>query len=342
MHPLLNGLSPRLAFLRKQVLPAFMISRRFGRRLSPVQDNTSAIRRNDILLFCTLRNERQRIPFFLDYYRSLGVAHFIFVDNGSDDGFQKCIAEMSDVSVWSTNDSYRAAGAGIGWMNHLLARIGAGHWCITVDCDELLVYPHSETRNLAELTDYLSVQGFAHLPCLMVDMYSDGGADRAPSIANIDPRSVCLYFDADGYRFQPSDYWTGYYIQGGLRERIYFSDNPSGSPALNKTPLVKWRKGYFYLSSTHSLFPRRLNRWHAGGASPRVTGALLHFKFVDTLKAKIAEELSRSQRDNQGAEYRAYARQADYDKNWICERSRRFDSSKSLVESGLMTVGEWF
>jgi hypothetical protein len=73
-----------------------------------------------------------------------------------------------------------------------------------------------------------------------------------------------------------------------------------------------------------------------------VTGALLHFKFVDTLKAKIAEELSRSQRYNQGAEYRAYARQADYDKNWICERSRRFDSSKSLVESGLMTVGEWF
>lgn len=342
MHPLLNGLWPRLAFLKKQVLPAFMISRRFGRRLSPVQDNTSAIGTNDILLFCTLRNERQRIPFFLDYYRSLGVTHFIFVDNDSDDGFQELVAGMNDVSVWSTSDSYSAAGSGIGWMNHLLARIGTGHWCITVDCDELLVYPHSETRNLTELTDYLSVQGFAHLPCLMVDMYSEGGDAHAPSIENTDPRSVCPYFEADGYRFQPSDYWSGYYIQGGLRERIYFSDNPSGSPALNKTPLVKWRKGYFYLISTHTLFPRRLNRWHAEGTSPRVTGALLHFKFVDTLREKIAEELVRRQHYNQGAEYSAYARQGDQNENWLCERSRRFESSKSLVESSLMTAGGWF
>lgn len=41
---------------------------------------------NGILLFSTLRNERVRLPYFLRYYRDLGVNHFLIVDNDSEDG----------------------------------------------------------------------------------------------------------------------------------------------------------------------------------------------------------------------------------------------------------------
>ena len=46
---------------------------RKGRDLSPLQDRSRAIRDSDILLFATFRNENIRLPWFLQYYRDLGV-----------------------------------------------------------------------------------------------------------------------------------------------------------------------------------------------------------------------------------------------------------------------------
>ena len=59
---------------------------RKSHELKPLQDNTGAIRPNDHLLVATMRNEQIRLPYFLEYYRNLGVDHFLFVDNASQDG----------------------------------------------------------------------------------------------------------------------------------------------------------------------------------------------------------------------------------------------------------------
>ena len=67
----------------------------------------------DILLFATLRNEAPRLPYFLEYYRALGVDHFLIVDNGSDDGSADLLAEADDVSLWTTEKSYRQANFGV-------------------------------------------------------------------------------------------------------------------------------------------------------------------------------------------------------------------------------------
>ncbi len=37
--------------------------------------------RNEIRLFSCIRNEVLRLPYFLDYHRSMGVDRFIFIDN---------------------------------------------------------------------------------------------------------------------------------------------------------------------------------------------------------------------------------------------------------------------
>ena len=55
---------------RRQYLLARAIRR--GRGLKPVQDRTRRIRPGDILLFMVLRNEKIRLPFFLDNYRRMG------------------------------------------------------------------------------------------------------------------------------------------------------------------------------------------------------------------------------------------------------------------------------
>ena len=88
---------------------------RRGRELAAVSDRTAALRPSDIVLLATERNERVRLPFFLRYYRDLGVDHFLIVDNGSDDGSREYLAAQPDVSLWHTQAGYKAAHFGVDW-----------------------------------------------------------------------------------------------------------------------------------------------------------------------------------------------------------------------------------
>lgn len=47
------------------------------RELRSVADRTDKIGNEDILVFTTLRNERVRLPYFLDYYRDIGGRPFL-------------------------------------------------------------------------------------------------------------------------------------------------------------------------------------------------------------------------------------------------------------------------
>ena len=60
---------------------------------------TEQIAPGDILAFVTLRNERVRLPYFLEYYRRIGVGHFLIVDNGSDDGSRDLLAGQNPNNV---------------------------------------------------------------------------------------------------------------------------------------------------------------------------------------------------------------------------------------------------
>ena len=82
----------------------------------PEQDRTTGIKRTDILLFVTVRNEEERLPYFLDYYRRLGIDHFLFVDNASTDGTGELLRRQDDVSLWSSDQSYRLSRFGVDWL----------------------------------------------------------------------------------------------------------------------------------------------------------------------------------------------------------------------------------
>ena len=144
------------------------------RELTEVVNRTRAIRREDILVFSTLRNERIRLPFFLKYYRDLGVSHFFIVDNGSDDGGREYLAEQEDVSLWSTNASYKRSHFGVDWLNWLQRKYADGHWTLVVDPDEFLVYPFCDTRPLRALTDWLDASDVRSFGAMLLDMYPKG------------------------------------------------------------------------------------------------------------------------------------------------------------------------
>ncbi len=302
---------------------------------------TDSIKPSDILLFSTLRNEAPRIPYFLEYYRALGVNHFLVVDNGSDDGSAELLEQANDVSLWTTDKSYRQANFGVHWLNALKHRYADGHWCVVVDPDEFLVYPHCDSRDLNMLTEHLDANDRISMGTILLDLYGEGPVAQTICEPGEDPISAAPWFDPANYFMRRNDRYRNLWIQGGPRLRAFFPDRPMHAPALNKIPLVKWERGTIYVSSTHALLPRRYNLTYDHEGGEKLTGALLHTKFLSTMSEKVAEEVNRGEHFAGGREYRAYSDQIDLGLTLWTPHSVSYEDWRQLVALGLMSRGGW-
>lgn len=311
------------------------------RELRAVSQRTSRILPDHILLFSTLRNERARLPYFLRYYRDMGVNHFLIVDNASTDGSREYLAAQPDVSLWTTEAGYKRARFGMDWMNWLMSRYGHGHWTLCVDPDEFFIYPFCDTRPLRALTDWLDASSIKSFAAMLLDMYPKGAIDAHPYVEGQNPFEIAQYFDSGNYTIRRNRTFGNLWIQGGPRARSFFADRPERAPALNKVPLVKWQRSYTYVSSTHTLLPRGLNQvWDEWGGE-KASGMLLHAKFLSTFPDKAAEELTRRQHYANSSEYRAYAAGISASPTLWCRWSERFINWRQLEILGLMSKGNW-
>ena len=314
---------------------------RKARELLLVADRTDMIRPNDVLCFVTLRNERIRLPYFLQYYRERGVAHFVFVDNDSTDGTREYLAAQKDCSVWTTPASYKRSRFGMDWLNALLRQYGTGHWCVVVDPDEFLLYPFCDTRPIPALTDWLESSSIKSFGAMLLDMYPKGPITAQPYAEGQNPFDIACWFDSGNYMIDRNWEFGNLWIQGGPRARLFFPDKPERAPALNKIPLVKWEKHYAFASSTHMLLPRGLNLVFDEWGGEKASGVLLHAKFLDTFTHKAREELERKQHYANSHEYKAYAAGLQQDPNLWCKWSERYINWRQLEILGLMSKGNW-
>ncbi|MBJ2152285.1 glycosyltransferase family 2 protein [Paracoccus sp. IB05] len=330
--------SYRLRLRRKRLIGRAMLR---GRELRPIALRTDAVRGGAVLLFCTLRNERIRLPWFLAYYRDLGVSHFFFVDNDSDDGSRDYLASQPDVSLWTTKASYKNSRFGMDWITALLRRYGHGHWCLTVDVDEFLIYPFCETRPLRALTDWLDTSGIRAFSAMLLDMYPKGPVQDQPYREGQNPFEIAEWFDSGNYTISRNWGYGNLWIQGGPRARTFFATNPRAAPALNKVPLVRWHKSYAYISSTHMLLPRGLNLAFDEWGGEKASGCLLHAKFLDTFAAKAQEEMARGEHYADSREYKAYLEGLKQQPDFWCKWSEKYINWRQLEILGLMSKGNW-
>jgi len=279
------------------------------------------------------------MEYFYEYYKKLGVDHFIIIDNGSSDGLVDWARRYPDITLFYTEGSYKKSRFGMLWCNDLLRRFGTGHWCVTVDPDEFLVYPKSETRDLKALTQHLDDEKRPCMHAVMLDAYSDRSLEETTLGPGDNPFEICPYFDRDGY-IQTEGWGGGIWIRGGPRLRTQFSDAPWEAPALNKIPLIKWRWYYHYNMSMHDARPFFLNKPHAPGRVS-ITGALFHFKMVSSLAEKAQEELTRGEHYAGSREYIRYA-ESRGEKVHAEGISVRYENSRQLVDLGLMSAATWF
>ncbi|SHG97172.1 glycosyltransferase family 2 protein [Cognatishimia maritima] len=314
---------------------------RKSQQLRRVQNQTNAIRPDDVLLVTTVRNEAVRMPYFLQYYRDLGVDHFLIIDNDSTDGLMDHLAGQPDISVWHTKGSYKSANFGVDWMNALKRRYAHGHWTLVVDPDEFFVYPFCDSRPLKALTGWLDNASIRSFSAMLLDMYPKGRLDEFPYREGQDPLEIASWFDAGNYTISKNLEYGNLWIQGGPRARKFFPDTPYRAPALNKIPLVKWDRNYAFVSSTHALLPRGLNLVYEEWGGEKASGVLLHTKFLDTFVHKAEEETRRKQHYAQSFEYAAYAAQLKDQPEFWCKWSEKYINWRQLEILGLMSKGNW-
>lgn len=324
---------------RRQMRLARALRKR--RELRELANRSDAIRRDCVLLFSTMRNEVQRLPYFLAHYRALGVGHFLIVDNDSNDGSCDLLSGQPDVSLWHTSASYRAARFGMDWLQGLLMRHGHGHWCLTVDADELLIYPHHDTRPLPALTGWLDQAGERAFGALMLDLYPKGSLDKMRYTQGQNPVEVLGWYDAANYTITRKPGLSALWVQGGPRARAVFAERPERSPTLTKIPLVKWHWRYLYLNSTHTLLPRHLNGIYDAGGGEKTSGVLLHTKFLPEVAAKSAEEKQRRQHFGEPGAFDDYYDALIAAPDLWTPASTPYHGWRQLEVEGLMSRGGW-
>ena len=248
----------------------------------------------DVVLIVCAYNEGPRLKFFFEFYRNLGVDHFILLDNDSTDNSVELVRTSNDISIFSARGSYKKSRFGVDWVNYLLSSYCKNKWILFVDVDEFLTF--DKYTGLADLIDALEGAGRKSVQSIMLDMYSDapGGVPRCLSEGQ-NPLETSPYYDARGYYISRETASNTMWIKGGVRNRLFF-DRVGSGPALNKTPLVKWKWHYVFLKSAHQVWPAEIN-----GVGDVPKSALLHFKFVSSSSLYNAEIAARHT-----SEYSAY------------------------------------
>jgi glycosyltransferase involved in cell wall biosynthesis len=338
-----RGLAGLIQAYRLRLRRRKLLWRAFIRRneLSAVTDRTNVIRKGDILCLMTIRNEAVRLPFVLDHNRKLGVRQFLIVDNGSTDGSAAFLAEQADVSLWHTRASYKASRFGMDWLVWLMLRHGHGHWCLTLDADEILIYPHWQTRPLPALTNWLDRQGQEAMGALTIDLYPESAVSQGAYHPGDDPLDLLCWFDAGNHQVKVQPKMRNLWIQGGARARAFFAGTPRQAPTLNKIPLVRWHWRYAYVNSTHALLPPRLNRVYATDGGMLTSGVLLHTKFLPGIVERSREEKARGEHFADGAQYASYYDRLTADPVLYSSASTRYTGWRQLEALGLMSRGGW-
>lgn len=173
---------------------------------------------SDIQLFSVVRNASERLPYWLEYYRDLGVQQFYIVDNASNDMTSAVLRNQPDVIAFYCDDSFLKKQL---WIDKLMDEYGKNKWCIIADIDEYLVLP-SYMSGLRQLTEICEKNNHDAVLGRLINMYSDRAIIITSLGLNANPFVMMPYFDHPAKSVD-------------VNHRVF-----NIMPDLAKVPLVNW------------------------------------------------------------------------------------------------------
>ncbi|MEO8692368.1 MAG: glycosyltransferase family 2 protein [Acidimicrobiales bacterium] len=291
---------------------------------------------DDLLAITTVRNGEFYLPSFFDHHRRLGIAHFLFLDNGSTDGTIEFLRAQDDVSVFRTSVPYRTHENLM--KRYMVRKHSHRKWNVFLDVDELFDYPQSDRLDVRGLLGYLAHHGYTAVVVQMLDMFSAEPLARTPSEPS-DLGSIFPYFDITDISKRPYEFdlrpdSTLQSHHGGIRRSVFGSEN-----LLTKAALIFVDDEIETFVAWHHVRKARI---------ADISCVLLHYPFNRAFYEK-AEEAVRSGRYGLGAshEYRAYwsVLADDLDLSLHRASAQRYVGVDQLVDLGFVHVSaayrEW-
>jgi len=232
---------------------------------------------DELVVVCLVRDARPYVRSFVEHYRSLGVKHLAFLDNGSVDGTVEALKGYDNVTVLRTGLSFGEHKHTL--RRYLFSRFGKkDRWCLYADVDELFDYPYSEMVSLGSFLRYLSGKSYTAVVAQMLDMFPEEPLTGRTGEPEEPLKQRHRFYDVSGVRKKrmkgsPSlrdnvlESEEVEIYRGGIRDAVFGSD-----PLLTKFPLIFLDGRARPMEDSH----------RCGGARVAdVTSVLLHYKFLD-------------------------------------------------------------
>ncbi len=250
------------------------------------------VKPEDPILVCIIKDDVLRIREFMHHYRSLGIKHFAFLDNGSTDGTKEYLMSQDDVNLYLCGDTYSTFRREA-WINRLYAYFGYKHWYVCVDSDELIIYDGCDKHNIV---DAIKTIGRKRILALMIDMYPKGDVlNQASQEGNSFLRY--RFYDRSSYYKKSSYRMEALY--GGPRNRLFSTKDNGFNCRLTKYPITYYDKGDVQ-GCSHYSFPFKFNY------SQTVSLVILHYKFFKSDINKYKERALKGNYSSGSLEYKVY------------------------------------
>jgi hypothetical protein len=296
-------------------------------------------------MFCIVRDEIYFLPFLLEHYRRLGVDHFLFYDDGSNDGSLEFLQAQQDCAIITSSTPFGSIGRGGVRYCHVLKAwvprtVFGDRWVLTVDADEFLLLPEPFV-DLKALCAAIEREGGGSAVAAMVDLYPETLNLRNYPYS-LNPFAMNRYFDRgpffhwrqgdleparrhDGVRYRLADMLFEHHRADYI---AIYGENRHIGAKLWKVPLVN------HSSAIRPVGDHELNEPPFLG----VQMALAHFKFAPNLDQKIEYALASKAYFKASREYRLLERVVHYFSNvpLLCERTCVLTTVHDLERANLL------
>ncbi|MFC4216960.1 glycosyltransferase family 2 protein [Pseudophaeobacter arcticus] len=241
---------------------------------------------DEVVLVALVRDGAYYLDGFFDHYRRLGVAHFVFFDNGSREGTLDRLRQQPGVSIlqstlpWGDYEN--------DFRSYAAKRYATDRWCLIADMDEIFDFEGRAEIGLRGLTGFLTDQGYTGLMAQMLEMFP-----KAPlsTVAALPYLQVLQQFDhcdissVTAYDYQSPATGLGYFLHqnkitppapqllfGGIRGKVF-----GESCCLTKHPLIYVGAGVTPAVHPHASTGLRL--------AP-MSALIKHYKFANDALAR--------------------------------------------------------
>ncbi|HTD09654.1 MAG TPA: glycosyltransferase family 2 protein [Solirubrobacteraceae bacterium] len=294
--------------------------------------------RDEVLAISVVRNGELHVRSFLDHHFALGVKHIVLLLNDSTDATAAIAATYPNVTLVRCDLPYSRYENLM--KRYLAQRFSAGRWNLCVDIDELFDYPNSDQVALRAVLTYLNEHRYTAVVAQMLDMFADGPLERVRSHPEDRLRDAYPFYDISAIR--KADYYFSRITNpdvmlhfGGIRSQVFRTGN-----GLTKAALVKVEPEIELFVTWH----------HVNGATlADFTCVILHYPFVETFVAKVADAVSTGRYGYfVSDEYQRYWEGISQGESLILRKdsARELEALTELLDSGFLVHGpqfaEWY